>query len=1068
MEVFAIGVFSSLVANAIFTLICEAYKAVNKPSDSYPDEGDLQCDFASELMRAARNLSTNSQTVDSIRKAIAESNSLQFYITESIRYCAIDGGKSERYKKMALNELSEIVGRFISDTEEFDRDFAEYFQIALSYYRKQNFHEIVVEGLGKINSILDEWKENFDYEKQLELIPYVLIGTWHNANEVELDLFPKYFDVDYPCKLPTMLRVSGKEVFELRNDEWSIVAREQYVPEVSLMMTRKYLQNYERMLIDVLGKIDPVYQGAEEERKAARFVEVNKSMTSSVKKELTLGLLFLKNNGLENSTCLLGMFSNWEEFTESIVAQLLRSTDWEQWASLDSLLPILAEISPDVFLRCLRKSAEESTTGCLVLFNQENSFMGSNSHTYLLWALEVLLWKKDNFIDSVLLAAEIADNISNERRISGIIDMLHNSLRPFQSQTFASITQRRRASSILIQKYPVIGTKVLVSMMPSRGRRILGSNYKPRELSDYILSQNDRISDSTYWEYIDHLVDCLIGRPMPYAISMLIPKIENLVLPDIRDKVLEAISKMPPSIDEKEGSPCWEALKSTIHWQYKLREKQENYFSDDLLSFMEEQTERLTPLDLVRKFAWLFCYHPKPPYKTDEIVTGNDLRVIEDRKQALKAILLQEDWFELLLRLIEASDQSFIIADSLSTIEMSEKYESIASMPLLSSLKRELFFRIFAHSCLLLETGFERYFERVISQYQSDKDATRFALYLLAVEPTIDLWTRIEKLDLNVENEYWKRYEVFRLEVADRKLIFALDKFIQVGRVSSTIEMLSHTLHYSKDEGLPEGIEDILNSLLHFMDENTVNKQLIPFGYETKDMLERLDSRGLDEELLFKLEMKFFPHIVKRGYQFPATTNLLVSEPSEYVKLIEWHYKGRNEEKSEPAARDASQKASAQFAFWFLREWQGKPGYSEENGLDLDKFRFWVNEVIEQSEAKGRGKIVLYEIARIFFRIPSLDDSLHLNPGVMDLLGEINSPTLDEAVMIEFINGRGIVTKGSGEGGLQERDLAARFADQAAIVEGSYPNTAAILRRLSKRYLSKAIKEDREVEQYKS
>jgi len=60
---------------------------------------------------------------------------------------------------------------------------------------------------------------------------------------------------------------------------------------------------------------------------------------------------------------------------------------WKRWYSLSGLLPIVAEASPESFLRALEDELAKPSPEIVELFSEE-VWMGHSSHTGLLWAME--------------------------------------------------------------------------------------------------------------------------------------------------------------------------------------------------------------------------------------------------------------------------------------------------------------------------------------------------------------------------------------------------------------------------------------------------------------------------------------------------------------------------------------------------------------------------------------------------------------------------------------------------------------------------------------------------------
>jgi hypothetical protein len=86
------------------------------------------------------------------------------------------------------------------------------------------------------------------------------------------------------------------------------------------------------------------------------------------------------------------------------------------------------------------------------------------------------------------------------------------------------------------------------------------------------------------------------------------------------------------------------------------------------------------------------------------------------------------------------------------------------------------------------------------------------------------------------------------------------------------------------------------------------------------------------------------------------------------------------------------------------------------------------------------------------------------HPAVRDVIEEVGSADLERGIEVGVYNGRGVVTKHPLEGGMQEHQLAERYAGFAPAVADRWPRTAAMLRRLAEGYRVDARREDQEAE----
>ena len=178
--------------------------------------------------------------------------------------------------------------------------------------------------------------------------------------------------------------------------------------------------------------------------------------------------------------------------------------DWELWASLDNLLPLLAEASPEEFLTAVRRALDRKPCPFDQLFALESSsFFSQNYLTGLLWALETLAWEKRYLTDACLLLGKLASRGPGGNRADRPIDSLTRILLPWHPQTLASTQERVETIRALSREEPGSAWGLLLSLLPKK-KDFTHSTHRP--------SWREAIPDNwepsmphpeEYWEQIE-------------------------------------------------------------------------------------------------------------------------------------------------------------------------------------------------------------------------------------------------------------------------------------------------------------------------------------------------------------------------------------------------------------------------------------------------------------------------------------------------------------------------------------------------------------------------------------
>ena len=133
----------------------------------------------------------------------------------------------------------------------------------------------------------------------------------------------------------------------------------------------------------------------------------NAKYSENLKTEVVSGLAILTNNTNLYTNCPQDTI---EEIKYMFINDLFSNSDWRTFASINNLLPTIAEISPPHFLEKIEEILVSKKKVFLDIFSEEScNVFGSNYLTGTLWAMEVLAWESKFFARVCLILAEISD-----------------------------------------------------------------------------------------------------------------------------------------------------------------------------------------------------------------------------------------------------------------------------------------------------------------------------------------------------------------------------------------------------------------------------------------------------------------------------------------------------------------------------------------------------------------------------------------------------------------------------------------------------------------------------------
>jgi len=204
---------------------------------------------------------------------------------------------------------------------------------------------------------------------------------------------------------------------------------------------------------------------------------------------------------------------------------------------------------------------------------------------------------------------------------------------------------------------------------------------------------------------------------------------------------------------------------------------------------------------------------------------------------------------------------------------------------------------------------------------------------------------------------------------------------------------------------------------------------------------------------LARLEWALLPAL---GHEprVPSLYNGMANDPAFYVDVVSTAYQPREVHDSRPdnaeeqvdAADDAA--ARARNAYRLLTEWNAPPGLVA-GAVDPARLRSWLEEAAPRLRDRHCFEAGMMHLGQALVMTPSDDDGSWPTIEVRDSIEDLRSDELESGLRAGLINQRGVTIRGPADGGVQERDLAARYlADADRFVDG-WPRTAAVLRGLA-------------------
>ena len=881
-----------------------------------------------------------------------------------------------------------------------------------------------------------------------KVLPAAMVGVWHDASRADREIVSLLADTGYEA-----VESGVAEVLCLDDPPlWSIgryrgvVSRLDALFATAPLVTEAELDRFFFVAEYALSERDPALELPESERWRAAIHGKLRDHSRALRRGIGEALILLSEYGGRLFDDRLG--GNVESRVSEFVRKLLSPLDTQRLLSFEADLPALAEAAPQVFLKAIEDDLRGERPAVLDLMKPvaPGIFGGGSSRTGILWALECLAWSPELLPRVVEILARLScrsldDNWDDKPR-----NTLLSLFRYWKPETAASVEQRMRALEGLVDRHPDIGWSVaLDTACIPRACVIAFPNHSPRWRGD-ASSAGRPITVDEGRRSIRKARDICLSWPMhdERTLGDLVECLEGLDDPT-RHTVCELLDQW---VDAPQSDRAKESLRKRLrHCQFTP-----GFHASVIAGRLRSAFARLDPADLVARHRWLFA-STRPRNGLHHEKLGFEQRSERLRMQRRDAIrtVWRERGFEGLNGLCAYGDATHVVGDLMAEI--------------LSGTKETA---PFVRWCLdKVSENNGRRFESCLGRFLWEIDLDSLPaladevgithgeggrLRLFVSMPYRKAWALLEAEPDAFRRAYWEKVEFGAARYSAEDVNELVDRLLEVGRPLAALNAASHSWG---------GLETSrLTKLLHTLAgvERRFDGSGIPEAFMSLD--QRSDA-SVEEKV--RLEFMFFRALERTEYEMPNLTQWIASSPEMYVMVIIRAFDRRDHGEDPPELRidDAERlRDVARAAYALLRWFHRIPGSDARGVIDVEKLVAWLVEVRALCARHDRTEVGDLRIGELLSRARPDDDGRWPCRAVCEAMERVSCDGIDEGFIVGAFNARGVVTRQAGEGGDQERALAAKYRGWAQQIAYEYPHVGSILERIAEGYDHDAARQD--------
>lgn len=886
-------------------------------------------------------------------------------------------------------------------------------------------------------SLMPEWAEG---THAADLAIAELLGSWNEKMEEDQSKVEEISGKVYGEWIGKMREIALRPGTPLiqREGAWKFISRYEGWFALGPRVFDRQLDLFKQAAVTVLREKNPKFDLPPEEQYMASIHGRELAHSHLLRRGLAETLALLGSHPEALRSCSYGKP---EGSAKLAVREIMADADWVLWASLNDLLPLLAEAAPREFLDAVEKALGSDPCPFDTVFSQEgDGFTRGNYMTGLLWALETLAWDAQHLTHVIIILGELAARDPGGNWANRPGNSLSTILLPWHPQTCAPVSVRKAAVKALINELPAVAWSLLLGLLPQSHQMSMGS-HKP-EWREVIPDEwTDGVTRGGYWAQIDIYAELAIkmAKSEPVKLVDLIDRLDDLPPPAYEQLLDYLESEEITSMPEADRIHIWNELSDLVTKHRKFSDAKWA-LSPEHIEKIAAVAERLAPAKPFYHHQRLFgeqeldLYEEKGSYKEQH-------EELEKRRQEAISEIYKGGGVQAVLDFAEAVEAAWRVGFSFGMVAADANDHSILPT-LLNSGNNSLaqFAGAFVQGRFQAR-GWAWVDEVETSQWELDQ-AGQFLAYLPF---TPEAWSRSAKLLGKDESPYWKRTNANPYD-SEEGLDIAVNQLIKYGRHNAAIRCL-HRIHYEKQ---PLETSQVTRALLA-LPESPEGTNAMDV-HDTIDLIKALqDDPSTNSDELFKVEWVYLALLDRQQDANPKLMEQrLADDPNFFCEVIQIVFRSKNEEKPDEVPSE-EKKNIATNAYRLLSNWSIPPGAQKDGSFAGDLLSSWLEKVKMVCSESGHLEVAMTMIGHVLTHAPPDPDGLWIHHSAAAALNAKDAKDMRDGFSIEFYNSRGVhwVDPEAKE----ERELAAKYRMQANEVESSgYHRLAGTLRELAETY----------------
>jgi addiction module HigA family antidote len=890
-----------------------------------------------------------------------------------------------------------------------------------------------------------------DVEAARSMIPMALIGAWNakrdGADREVLRALARVDDYEEIETELTRLRQLDDPPVWSEGSYRGVASKIDSLFAVKNWVTQKDLDDFFLIAGYVLSEEDPALELPEDQRWAAAIYGKGRDHSGALRDGVCETLVILSVHGNDLFRERLGF--DVEARVAGLIHSLLTPFSLDRLMTHERDLPRYAEAAPDEFLKILQADLGNPQPVVFGLLKPvTNGLFSGCPRTGLLWALECLAWNPKNLPRVAAILAQLSRIRINDNYANKPIGSLFEILSAQIPQTAASVDERKRALDMLTRRYPDVGWQICINQF-GPGHGIGGFTYRPHWRND-ASGAGQPVTNGEVYEFARHALDLALAWPHHDCETLgdLVERLEGMPEED-HARVWDAIEAWAARADA--GDDAKALLRERIRRFALTRLGRKRGLEPATRDRARDAYAKLEPADLVIRHRWLFVKHWVEESVAELEEEEYDVERHEERIDAARTAALQEIWsnrgFEGVVSLLSQSEAAEVIGRhaALCVSGMNDRIDLLRRCLDLDDGLRANADR-FLHGFLFTLAADDR--AALIDAVAGAVDDGRRVRLFTTAPFTHQTWRLLDRYTPAIRDAYWRQVAPHWLpRHSEGEITELVDRLLDVERPRAAFA----AVHIDWPLVETSRLKRLLTAVGTVNSEAPGTYQLR--GWDISEGLKSLQDRaGVTADEMALLEFRFLGALERSEHGIPNLERQVAESPVMFVQAVALLYRRSDDKEDPPEWRieDPERRGAVMSAMHrLLDNVKRMPGTNDDGTISADALLHWLTEVRRLFAEHGRAETGDHCIGQLLAKAPKDADGVPPQ-AVCDAMETVASQAIGEGFRIGVRNSRGAHWRG--EGGSQERDLAAKFRRGAQRLRFDYPYTGRVLEDIAASY----------------